>query len=221
MRFAPDWHSDTAHLSASEPPPAREMFARWVTDLLERGETEAALDRAQSGTRDFPDYSTGWYVRSRAELACRHFEAARLSAERCLALEPDFFSAWLLLEKTEIQLGRNAAARSARCRFEELTGTSAASSQTAETPQPAPRAATSAPPQTATRSSLILVRPGPPGTFETPTLAEVYRRQGLLDRALGVYRRILERHPADLGAQAMVQKLEDELAARHRPLEKV
>jgi hypothetical protein len=65
-----------------------------------------------------------------------------------------------------------------------------------------------------------MVRPSAPArAFETPTLAEVYRRQGLLDRALDVYQRILERHPEDAGARAMVEKLQTELAARHRPKE--
>jgi hypothetical protein len=47
----------------------------------------------------------------------------------------------------------------------------------------------------------------------------VYRRQGLLDRALEVYTRILTRHPEDHGARAMVQKLEDEIASRRKPQE--
>ena len=55
--------------------------------------------------------------------------------------------------------------------------------------------------------------------FETPTLAEVYRRQGLLDRALEVYTRILTRHPEDTGARAMVQKLHAEISSRRKPQE--
>ena len=58
--------------------------------------------------------------------------------------------------------------------------------------------------------------PARTGGFETPTLAEVYRRQGLLDRALAVYRRILERHPDDTGVRSMVHKLEAELETRRK-----
>lgn len=208
MLFASEWQSDTMHLADLDAPPARELFARRVSDLLERGESQAALERARAGTSEFPGYATGWYMRARAECKHRDYEAARASIETCLALEPRFYSAWSLLEIIHVQLGRLAAARLARQRLEELQGTSRGRAPLATTRG-------SRPPEPASqRKSLILVKPAQSGSFETPTLAEVYRRQGLLDRALGVYRRILDRHPEDAGAQAMVRKLEDELASR-------
>jgi tetratricopeptide (TPR) repeat protein len=217
MLFASEWHSDTQHLADEDVPPARELFARRVSDLLERGESGAALVRAKAGTAEFPGYATGWYMRAKAECKHREYEAALASTEACLALEPRFFSAWNLLEIIHVQLGRLAAARLARQRFEELQGTRSRAPLTAtQTGRKAEPAVTAQPSGETSRKSLILVKPAHSGSFETPTLAEVYRRQGLLDRALGVYRRILDRHPEDAGAQAMVRKLEDELASRRQ-----
>lgn len=212
MRFAADWHSDTAHLAANEPLPAPELFARRVHDLLEQGEFAAALVSARVGTSRFPGYATGWFMRARSECRINDYEAALASTERCLALEPDFFAAWSLLETIYVQLGRLTAARAARQRLTEIQ-------PRPEKPQPASPPDARPEVEAPRRQSLILVKPAATGSFETPTLAEMYRRQGLLDRALGVYRRILERHPDDIGAQAMVRKLEDELGSRRKAVE--
>jgi tetratricopeptide (TPR) repeat protein len=210
MLFAPDWETDTAHLGASEPAPAREMFARWAADLVARGAVEAATDRAQTGTDQFPQYATGWFVRASAELKQGQLDRAAASVERCLALEPGFYGAWELLTRLRELQGRPAAAKSARMRLEELTAPR--HPETGDCPQ------ASGPPSNPKRK--LVLRKGPDASaFETPTLAEVYRRQGLLDRALAVYNRILERHPEDVGARAMVKKLESELALRGRAAE--
>jgi tetratricopeptide (TPR) repeat protein len=162
-------------------------------------------------------------MRARAEYQVNEYRAAQASAERCLALEPTFRAAWGLLETVHVRQGRLALARAARQRLDELRAVPLAAPKD---PIPSPlRAAPGtawrpvAPPPS--RAPLVLVKPPATGSFETPTLAEVYRRQGLLDRALEVYRRILERHPDDVGAQAMVRKLEDELSARRHHAEAV
>jgi tetratricopeptide (TPR) repeat protein len=221
MLFAPDWYTDTAQLVAEDEPPAADLFARRVHDLLERGEAAPAAKCAREGTTEFPDYATGWYLRAKAEFHLADYESSRASVEHCLALEPTFYSAWGLLETIHSRLGRAAAAVAARRRLEEERGSPDSVDEPAPPAeaQPAQAQVASPPAGPAVGSSLILVKPAVMGPFETPTLAEVYRRQGLLDRALGVYRRILERHPDDAGAKAMVHRLEDELAARRRPAE--
>jgi tetratricopeptide (TPR) repeat protein len=211
MLFAPDWTRDTAHLSAAEPAPSREMFARWASDLLRRQDARAAADRAQIGTAQFPDYATGWFLLARAQFALNRHGEAQAAVERCLGLEPSFLSAWELLARICEARGRHATAESARRRQRELRGEEAARSRVRT-----PAAAT----EESTSRRLVMVRQGSSTrAFETPTLAEVYRRQGLLDRALDVYNRILERHPDDAGTRAMVEKLQTELASRHRPKE--
>jgi len=221
MLFAPDWTADTAHLSATEPAPARELFARWTSDLLNRDEADAALHRARAGTDEFPDYATGWYMRARAEDMLRRHDEARISAERCLALEPDFFAAWGLLETINTHADHPLAAQSARSRLDDLFGNTpeeTSSEGDKESSDDLRDSTHSKRPEALTPTRLVLRKSAPSvGTFETPTLAEVYRRQGLFDRALDVYRRILERHPDDAGAQAMVAKLENEMrSGRHK-----
>jgi cytochrome c-type biogenesis protein CcmH/NrfG len=212
MLFAPDWTRDTAHLSEAEPAPSREMFARWASDLLRRQDARAAADRAQIGTEQFPGYATGWFVLARAQFMLNEYTLAQSAVERCLALEPCFLSAWDLLATICEKRGREAAAASARLRKQELRGEEPPSSETPATPETIDRGV----------QRLVMVRRSAPArAFETPTLAEVYRRQGLLDRALDVYNRILERHPDDAGTRAMVEKLKTELASRHRPKETV
>jgi tetratricopeptide (TPR) repeat protein len=210
MLFAPDWKRDVARAAAHEPPLGRELLARWAGELLARGELDLAHERALTCTEQFPRYATGWFVLASALYRLdRHHEAAA-ALERCLAVEPEFFAAWDLLASTQERLGRAAAARACRARYRELLGAFAP----AEAPPPPARE------QITEQRKLIYKGPTEETrVFETPTLAEVYRRQGLLDRALEVYTRILTRHPEDTGARAMVQKLEDEIAARRRPQE--
>jgi hypothetical protein len=45
----------------------------------------------------------------------------------------------------------------------------------------------------------------------TTTLAEIYVQQGLVDRALAIYRRLAQRSPADTRLAARVTELETEL----------
>jgi tetratricopeptide (TPR) repeat protein len=221
MLFAPDWWADTAQLAATEPAPARELFARWTGDLLDRDEVDAALHRARAGTDEFPEYATGWYMRARAEATLGHHAEARISAERCLALEPDYFAAWELLETVNIHAGHRLAAQSARNRLNDLFGNTPQDSSPIDTQESSHDLSNSTDPEQTealTPTRLVLRKSAPSvSTFETPTLAEVYRRQGLFDRALDVYKRILERHPDDAGAQAMVAKLENERrSGRHK-----
>lgn len=230
MLFAPNWKRDTEHLAASEPPPAQAMFARWVTDLLAAGQTDEALRRAELGTSQFPGYATGWYALARAQMASGALRAATAATEHCLALEPDFVAAWDLLADLWKRLGRPAAARAAQARRDEFTFRATESpAQTVSTTTKvrdeladaaSKVVAPSSEPTEAEAQKLVLKRP-PETTraFETPTLAELYRRQGLLDRALDVYRKILARHPNDSGARAMVEKLESELSSRRKPAE--
>lgn len=208
MLFASEWNAES---DPSESLPAPELFARRVSDLLSRGDDRRALECALEGTTRFSDYATGWFMLAKAEAQTGLWDDAQRSTERCLALEPTFFAAWGHLEMILARQGREAAARAAHQRLEELLGTSACEPVGREGNAPQ-REPAQAPAARAGRNTLVLVKPA--GSFETPTLAEVYRRQGLLDRALEVYRRILERHPDDTGALAMVHKLEDELASR-------
>ncbi len=49
--------------------------------------------------------------------------------------------------------------------------------------------------------------PAPVAEIETPTMAEIYAKQGHLDQALAVYRRIIERHPNDTQYRERVEEL--------------
>jgi len=51
-------------------------------------------------------------------------------------------------------------------------------------------------------------RPAPPvAEIETPTMAEIYASQGHFDRALAVYRRIIERHPNETQYRERIEEL--------------
>jgi tetratricopeptide (TPR) repeat protein len=201
---------------------------------MDRGDIDDSLKRAQAGVREFPRYATGWYVLARAQRAHAMLEDAVTSAERCLSLEPEFFAAWDLLVQVHEQRSHKTAANAARKRLHELSDTPSESS-------PAPQDSPDALPEAPAPSNLPVIRnvqtpavthaPRPRrltlvrraasnGSFETPTLAEVYRGQGLLDRALDVYVRILERHPDNSDIQDMINKLEGEMSGRRRSIQK-
>lgn len=50
------------------------------------------------------------------------------------------------------------------------------------------------------------------GEIATSTLAEIYAQQGLLGRALSIYRRMLARSPEDAGIADRIRNLEDRMA---------
>jgi len=224
MLFAPDWKRDVENQATAEPPLCPAFTARWAAELLARGELKQALERALTGTEQFPNYSSGWFVLAKVQVALELHRDAALSLERCLAVEPEFFAAWDLLSLVMTRLGRKAAGRAAADRYRELLGALAPAPEQAEPPTPRRDAGDRATPTEPPPSHEVrkIVYKGPQEitrAFETPTLAEVYRRQGLLDRALEVYTRILTRHPEDTGARAMVQKLHAEISSRRKPQE--
>lgn len=59
-------------------------------------------------------------------------------------------------------------------------------------------------------SDSVPERAGEP-EIATTTLAEIYVQQGLIDRALAIYRRLAERSPGDSHATARVGELEREI----------
>lgn len=218
MLFAPDWKRDIENQAVTEPPLSQELLARWAGELLARGELKPALERALTGTEQFPGYASGWFILAKIQTALELYRDASQALERCLGVEPGFFAAWDLHATVLDRLDRRAAARAARERYRELLGAFAPPSAEQE-PAPLNPAEKRSAPEPEHRK---IVYKGPQEVtraFETPTLAEVYRRQGLLDRALEVYTRILIRHPEDTGARAMVQKLQAEISSRRKPLE--
>ena len=220
MLFAPDWKRDIENQAVTEPPLSQELLARWASELLAKGELKQALERALTGTEQFPGYASGWFIVAKVQVALELYRDAALSLERCLGVEPEFFAAWDLLSVVHDRLGRKAAARAAEERYRELLGAFAPTREEQE--HAVPSETRNEPAGAPAKEIRKLVYKGPQEVtraFETPTLAEVYRRQGLLDRALEVYTRILTRHPDDTGARAMVQKLQVEIASRRKPLE--
>lgn len=210
------------------------MFARRAWDLIDRGEFSAGLNRARTGVQEFPAYATGWYVLARAQKALNKLEDAVSSAERCLSIEPDYYAAWALLADLHEARSHSAAANSARLRLHELRGSRTPTDTPVEpTEDPAPPDTqnsnlpivarqprydkSSSPPH---RRLTLVRRAASGGSFETPTLAEVYRGQGLLDKALDVYVRILEHHPDDAGIKEMISQLKGEMSGRRRAIEK-
>jgi tetratricopeptide (TPR) repeat protein len=218
MLFAPDWKRDIEHQAVTEPPLGQEFLARWAAELLARGELKPALERALTGTEQFPGYASGWFILAKVQTALELYRDASQALERCLGVEPEFFAAWDLQATVLDRLGRRAAARAARERYEELLGAFAPPSAEQQ-PSQLNLAEMQRAPEEEHRKIIYKGPQEVTRAFETPTLAEVYRRQGLLDRALEVYTRILTRHPEDTGARAMVQKLQAEISSRRKPLE--
>ena len=54
--------------------------------------------------------------------------------------------------------------------------------------------------------------PAESGEIATSTLAEIYAQQGLLGRALAIYRRMLSRAPEDFEIAGRIQRLERRIA---------
>ncbi|KPL16259.1 MAG: hypothetical protein AMJ92_13040 [candidate division Zixibacteria bacterium SM23_81] len=57
---------------------------------------------------------------------------------------------------------------------------------------------------------------GPPRGMATATLAEIYFQQGLLDKAIETYRKVLRHHPEDLQVKDRLKELRDMSASQAR-----
>jgi tetratricopeptide (TPR) repeat protein len=177
--------------------PASRIFAPLAEAYRRAGRIEEAIATCQAGLRHHPHFLSGQLVLARCWHDRGELDLASAGFREVLRGEPGNAVALRALGEIARERGdREEAAGWFRQALEADPGDEELRARL-ESLAPAPGAA----PQAA-------AVPSPAAEIATVTLAEVYLEQGLHERALSVYRRVLAADPANAGVQDRVRRLE-------------
>ena len=196
-----------ALLRQREMEPRTHTFARLADLHREAGDLDLALDLIRGGLEHHPYYLDARLVHARVLLELRRDDAARAEFEQILTLDPTNPLARFALG---LDASRPAPepAPPASAWLEQVEEAWRQAQAEAPPPEPTPPESTppeSTPPESALPESAT-PEPTPPEpggqAVETVTLAALYAGQGLFDRAVEVYERMLARDPDNAGLLA-------------------
>ncbi|HSW31938.1 MAG TPA: tetratricopeptide repeat protein [Longimicrobiales bacterium] len=211
--------------------PDGRSFAPLADAYRRAGDFRQAVEVLRGGLERHPGFVPGHVVAAQLYLEKGLLEEAELAARRAVELDGENVVAWGLLSGALEARGALAQARDARARLAELEGTGAPEPEPEPTPEPeaepvvdlaflAPDEPEPAP-EAEPVVDLAFLAPDDLPSDELPgseplvtrTIAELYARQGLTERALGVYRQLLEVSPGDRDLRHRVAELEGVAAA--------
>jgi tetratricopeptide (TPR) repeat protein len=181
--------------------PRDTVFIQLSEAYRQLGLADEALDIARSGVQNLPAFTPGHTLLGQLLAERGDMAGAIVSFEKALGIDADCFPALKGLARIRYQQGEREAARQLLQRAATLQpGDPVVAKVLASLP---PQAA-DASPDPVVAESPAEKKGGPP--IATPTIAEIYERQGLLKRALGVYSDLLQLDPAN---QDLLRKYRD------------
>lgn len=167
--------------------PRSTVFVPLAESYRQMGLLDEALEVATRGVQALPSFSPGYTTLGRIQVQLGNLDAAAGAFERALLIEPENLIALKGLARARMQQGDRAQALKLVRRAVALKPDDAVAQKMLAalgTPAAAPSVAT---------PSLPVEPPADP--ISTPTIAEIYIRQGFLGRAMKVYRDLLQADP--------------------------
>ncbi|RKY66228.1 MAG: hypothetical protein DRQ02_09155 [Candidatus Latescibacterota bacterium] len=188
-------------------------FFRLASEYLRRGELDEAIRFCKEGLRDDPYCISGHLVLGKCYLAASCFKEARREFKRVLRLDPNNTAAFCYLAEINQALGQTMLALSNLKRALRLDPLAPGLKDKIDFLREelgfsrGTLAIKSAPEEDITSEYSELA---------TPTLAEIYATQGRIEKAINIYRQVLDQNPEDQTSKQRLAQLEAQLAAREQ-----
>jgi tetratricopeptide (TPR) repeat protein len=180
--------------------PRSSVFVPLSEAYQQLGMASDALEVARRGVQSLPGFGPGHTLLGRLLAEKGDIAGAVTSFERALSIDDQSLPALKGLARIRYQQGEHDAARHLLLKVLALKPDDSMVRKTlASLPPQAPGAV-------ANKASDPAVVKKDTAPISTPTIAEIYERQGLLQRALGVYRDLLQKDPTN---QGLLQKYRD------------
>lgn len=190
--------------------PRSTVFVSLAESYRQMGLLAEALEVATRGVQALPSFSPGYTVLGRIQVQNGNLDAAAAAFERALLIEPENLTSLKGLARVRMQQGDRAQALKLVRRAVSLKPDDAVAQKMLAAlgaPAEAPEAAT--PPQPV----VAAVHP-PADPISTPTIAEIYIRQGFLGRAMKVYRDLLQADPRNEEIRRKLVELKQRIEAQ-------
>lgn len=191
--------------------PRSTVFISLAESYRQMGLLDEALDVATRGVHALPSFSPGYTTLGRIQVQLGNLDAAAAAFERALLIEPEDLVSLKGLARVRVQQGDRAQALKLVRRAVALKPDDAvAQKMLAALGVPAAAPAVVAPPQPVPPAAHSTVDP-----ISTPTIAEIYIRQGFLGRAMKVYRDLLQADPHNEEVRRKLVELKERIAAQN------
>jgi tetratricopeptide (TPR) repeat protein len=171
--------------------PRSTVFVSLAESYRQMGLLDEALDVATKGVKALPSFSPGYAILGRIQIQLGNVDAAAAAFERALLIDPENLMSLKGLARVRMQQGGQAEALRLVRRAVALKPDDNVAQKmlTALVASPAM-------PDIATPSRPVAAAGHPHAApISTPTIAEIYIRQGFLGRAMKVYRDLLQADP--------------------------
>lgn len=191
--------------------PRSTVFVPLAEAYRRMGLLDDALDVATRGVRALPTFSPGYAILGRIQTQRGALDGASAAFEKALLIERENLSALKGLARVRMLQGDRGRALELVQRAVALTPDDAVAQQmlaalrslpagrplaAAPVKQDMPEMSAAPTPEPELESEVMTVSPrSPDEPISTPTIAEIYIRQGFLQRAVKVYRDLLEADP--------------------------
>lgn len=202
--------------------PYSTIFVPLSEAYRQMGLLDDALEIASKGVQANPSYEPGYTAIGRTQAQRGAHDEAAAAFEKALELDRDSLAALKGLASIRLKTGEKEQARLLLLRAAALRPNDAAVHKTLRQlsgPASAPSSPSVEIPQAA-RSSSPSPKSSPKAVapISTPTIAELYIKQGFPKRALRVYRDLLESDPHNEAIRQKLIALKKRLAAGGRPV---
>jgi len=190
--------------------PQSTIFVSLSESYRKMGMLDEAHTVALEGLTHLPDYAPGHVVMARIKCQQGEMMASEASFKRALELDPDSLAALVGFSRLYLLLDKKAEARNLLLTARELSpADSVINKLLLSLPEPEiepeVEAETHAP-QEDTEPEVVTVAAVEP--LETATLADLYLKQGMAEKALNIYRNLLIRNPDNLEFRRRIRDLE-------------
>lgn len=171
--------------------PRSTVFVSLAESYRQMGLLDEALDVASKGVKALPSFSPGYAILGRIQIQLGNGDGAAAAFERALLIDPENLMSLKGLARVRMQQGGQAEALRLMRRAVALKPDDNVAQKML-----AALVASPATPDIATPSRPFATAGHPHADpISTPTIAEIYIRQGFLGRAMKVYRDLLQADP--------------------------
>jgi len=171
--------------------PRSTVFVPLAETYRQMGLLDDALDVASKGVQALPSFSPGYAILGRIQAQLGHVDAAVAAFERALLIDPENLMSLKGLARLRMQQGGGEAEALKLVKKAIAVKPDDAVAQKMLAALRSAQAATEAP--RAARPAGAVIPPA--GPISTPTIAEIYIKQGFPGRAMKVYRDLLQADP--------------------------
>jgi tetratricopeptide (TPR) repeat protein len=186
------------------------VFVSLAESYRQMGLLDDALEVATRGVQALSSFSPGYAILGRIQAQRGNLDAAVAAFERALLIDPENLLSLKGLARVRMQQGNRPQALTLVRRAVALKPDDAVAQKMLESfgaSPAAPGVVAPAPPADA-------AAPPPADPISTPTIAEIYIRQGFLGRAMKVYRDLLQADPHNNDIRQKLVELKQRIELR-------